>query len=282
MRTLIIGGTSALGRALKPVLSEFSEVITAGRKDCDINFDLTDTVDKMSIPADVDTIIHTAAHFGGKSVSDMLDAELVNVVGTLNLCQVAKEATVKHFILISSMSACVKEDSAYYGIYAISKRHSEEVAKFYCSTHSLSLTVLRPSQIYGNDERFNLHQPFIYSMIDKAQKGEDITIYGSHDALRNYIHIDDLTAIISNVVRKKLEGVYSCTHTENVTYSQIAEAAFHAFNTKGSVHFLKDKPAIPDNIFEKDDSLYEKIGFYPQVSIEEGMQRIAHYRKSSL
>ena len=40
MKTLIIGGTSSLGCALKPVFSKFGEVITAGRKNCDITMDL--------------------------------------------------------------------------------------------------------------------------------------------------------------------------------------------------------------------------------------------------
>jgi nucleoside-diphosphate-sugar epimerase len=125
-----------------------------------------------------------------------------------------------------------------------------------------------------------LHQPFFYTIVDKAEKGEDITIYGSHDALRNYIHVDDLTAIIAKVVQNKIEGIYSCLHTTDLTFSQIAKAALSAFNSKGKIHFLKEKADIPDNIFKKDTSLYKKIGFYPQISIEDGMKRIALYRET--
>ena len=55
-------------------------------------------------------------------------------------------------------------------------------------------------------------------------------------------------------------------------------AAFAAFNSQASVHFLKDKPDIPDNIFEKDDTLYKQINFYPVISIEEGIKKIAEWR----
>ena len=54
----------------------------------------------------------------------------------------------------------------------------------------------------------------------------------------------------------------------DVTFSEIAKAAIAAFNSKSSVYFLKDKADISNNIFEKDDLLYQKIGFYPQVTIE--------------
>lgn len=278
MKILIVGGTSSTGRALKPVLSEFSKVITAGRKKCDVTFDLNDPIKKITLPNDIDTVVHVAAHFGGKTAKEILEAENINVLGTLKLCQAAVNARVKHFVLISSMSVSLKKNSEYYSIYAISKRHSEEVAQFYCSTHSLPLAILRPSQIYGNGDSFRRHQPFFYIIVDKAEKGEDIAIYGSNDALRNYMHIDDLTNIIARVVRNKVEGIYPCTHTTDVTFSQIAKAALLAFNSKANVHFLKAKADIPDNIFEKDDSLYRKIDFYPQIFIEDGMKKISLYR----
>ena len=268
-----------MGRALGPVLSAFSEVITAGRKYCDINLDLNDPIEKISLPRDIDVVIHTAAHFGGKTPKEILEAEDVNVLGTLKLCQAAVRAKARMFILISSIFSCLNKNSAHYSIYALSKKHSEEIAEFYCSTHSLSLTILKPSQLYGNGDNFRVHQPFFYAIVDKAEKGEDITIYGSHDALRNYIHVDDLTNIISRVVHNKIEGIYPCMHTTDVTFSQIAKAALSAFNSKGKIQFLKEKADIPDNIFKKDTSLYKKIGFYPQISIEDGMKRIALYRK---
>jgi len=275
MNVLIVGGNSSLAKSLKPLLSEFSEVITAGRSNCDILLDLNDPIEKMSFPSNIDTIIHTAASFGGKSAKEIIDAENVNVLGTLKLCQAAVEANAKHFILISSIYAGLNENSEQYNIYAISKKQSEEVAKYYCSAHSLPLTIIRPSQMYGIGNIFRVHQPFLYQMIDKAEKGEDVNLYGSNDPLRNYIYIDDLAKIIVKIVQNKVEGKYSCTQTTDVTYSQIAKAAFAAFNSKGTVHFLKDKPDIPDNIFDKDDSLYKKINYYPETSIEEGIKKIA-------
>ncbi len=281
MKILLIGSTSSLSQSLIPKLEQIGTVITAGRKNCDFLIDLSDAKKSIVLPRGIDVLIHTAAHFGGETDSEILEAENVNVLGTLKICQAAVQAMAKHFILISSMSAILKENSEYYGIYALSKRHSEEIAKFYCSIYSLPLTILRPSQIYGNQDNFSSHQPFIYSMIDNAEKGEPIRIYGSKDAIRNYIHIDDLNEIILRATEQKIEGTYSCMSPTDVAYSRVANAALDAFQSKGSLHFLKDKEDIPDNIFEKDNSLYEKINFYPQISIEAGMKMIAEYRSKS-
>jgi nucleoside-diphosphate-sugar epimerase len=275
MKVVIVGGNSSLASALKAALSPSCEVVTVGRTNCDIALDLTWPIERFLLPEDVDVIINTAAHFGGKTGADILEAENVNVLGTLKLCQAAVNAKARHFVLISSIFASLTEESEHYGAYALSKRHAEDAARLLCSTSSLPLAVLRPSQIYGAGPRSRVHQPFLYMMIDRARNGEDIVLYGTRDPRRNFIYIDDLTAVISKVVSMGIVGTYSCQQPTDVTYAQIARAAFRAFGTRGSVRFLAEKPDIPDNVFAIDDSLYRVIGWRPGTSIEDGLQRIA-------
>jgi nucleoside-diphosphate-sugar epimerase len=282
MRILIVGGTSSLAQALKPVLSEFAEVVTAGRSGCDIHMDLSDPIEKIEIPQHIDVVINNAVHFGGIDYGQMYMAENVNVLGPLKLCQASLKAKVKHFISISSIFACLDATSDYFGIYALSKKQSDEVIELFCSLVNLPYTILRPSQIYGDEDIFKKRQPFLYMTIDKAARSEDITIYGVHDALRNYIHINDLTKIISMVVTKQVQGLYACTNAVDVSFSQIANAAINAFSSSSKVVFLKEMKSIKDNVFAYNDSLYKKINCFPQISIEEGMKRIANYRVSKL
>lgn len=281
MRILIVGGASSLGRALKPVLSAFAEVITAGKSGCDIKLDLRDPPGKMALPDGVDVVINTAAKSGAKTPQEILETADVNVLGVLRLCIAAVRAGAKHFVHISSVYVGLEKGSPHYGIYSMTKRHSEEIAQFFCSSQSLPLTILRPSPIYGDSDSFRRGQPFLYTIIDKAERGEPITIYGSNDALRNYIHVDDLTNIIARVVQLRIEGTYACAHTRDVTLSQVARAAFLAFDRPENVRFMRDKPDIADNVFGQDDSLYRMIGYYPQVTIEEGMGKAAIYRKAA-
>jgi nucleoside-diphosphate-sugar epimerase len=279
MRILLVGGMSSISRALIPKLLEFGEVITAGRTNCDITLDLNNLNEEIKFPSEIDIVINTAASFGGISAKEILETENVNVLGTLRLCEAAKVKHVKHFILISSIFATLNANSKNYSIYALSKKHSEDIARYYCTLNKLPLCILRPSQIYGIGDEFRKHQPFFYLMIDKAQNNEDIELFGTNDPKRNYIYIDDLTNIIVRVIHNNIEGTYSCVHQRDLTYSEIAMAAFKAFNTNGKVLFLKDQPDIPDNIFEIDNYLYNKIGFYPEISIEEGINKIATHLK---
>lgn len=276
MKVLIYGGKSNLSESLIPEISKFAEVITAGRNNCDIKIDLKDDISTFVFPHGIDVIIHTAAHFGGISDHEILEAENINAIGTLKLCQAALKYDIKYFVYISSIYTLSDVVSDKNTIYSISKRHSEELAKYYCSLHRLPLVILRPSPIYGIGDKYSIHQPFFYKIIDSARKGEHVFIHGSNDPKRNFIYVDDLVIIISKVIQDRIEGVYQCTHTNNITFSEIAESAFSAFHTNGSVFFLTDKPNVDDNIFINDFSLYKKINYYPQISIQEGIRKISN------
>ena len=65
--------------------------------------DLTAPAEEMRLPDGVDVVIHTAAHFGGKSPAEIQAAEDVNVMGTLKLCQASVRAKVQHFVFISTI-----------------------------------------------------------------------------------------------------------------------------------------------------------------------------------
>lgn len=275
-KILIVGATSSFAKEVIPVLANSNTVVTAGKKDCDVYCDVTES---FKAPNDIDVIINFAASFGGTSNEEIINAHKTNSLGTLNVCLAAKKAGVKHLIIISSIFALLDEKSPYYTIYAITKKHADELAEHYCKLNKINLAIIRPSQIYGDSDDFKKHQPFFYDIIDRAQSGQDISIFGSHDPSRNYIHSADLAEVIGRVVEKETEGVYSCTQPSDVSYSQIAQLAQKIFGKGGHIIFVKDKPDIPDNIFSKDVRLYETIDYFPQISIEAGLERIMAYRQ---
>jgi len=280
VRIMIVGGTSSLAYALKPVLSSFAEVITADLNGCDVKLNLTSPMDEIGILDNIDVVINTAASFGGADISEIVQTESVNVLGVMKLCGACKTANVGRLVQISSIFACLDTASPFYTVYSLSKRHSEEAAQLCCSKLGLPLAVLRPAQFYGVGERYRKSQPFLFSMMDKAEKNEDIVIYGSNDAARNFIHVEDVAKIVALVAQQGIEGVYSCTNTANVTFSEMAAAAVRAFASKSTISFAKDKPDVPDNVFELDDTLFRLIGYYPQIDIAAGMAKEANYRRT--
>ena len=202
---------------------------------------------------------------------------MVNAVGTLNVCRLARIVQAKHLIVISSLFASYTLGDPYFNIYALSKRHADELAQFYCHKHDLPLTILRPSQIYDAKSQCRKHQSLLYLIIDKTQKGEDIIFYGNNDALRNYILLDDFCEIIYRVTQRHITGMYHCAATQSIRLSEIAKTAYRIFNQHGSISFLKDKQDISDLPIIADNELYKKIGF-ECTSLYQGIEKIKQNR----
>jgi nucleoside-diphosphate-sugar epimerase len=279
MKILVIGASSTLAKVLCPLLSPFAEVLTAGRIGFDVPLDLSwGGGEEFRLPRGLDTVIHLAAHFGGKDFSGMLAAEQVNVLGSLKLCHACTLAGAGHLVQVSSMFAGLQQGSPFFGSYALSKRHAEEVSQLYCSSFRLPLTILRPAQIYGVGASFRKHQPFLYQIIDKAESNQEILFYGTRDAERNLMHAEDVAQIIVRVARQRVQGLYSCPSPNNVRYSEIAAAAIRAFRSVSKIRFDPGKPDIEDNAFAPDDRLYELLDFFPRISIPLGMEKEAAHR----
>lgn len=280
MKILLAGGNSSLAQVLRPVLASFAEVLTAGRSGCEMTLDMDWPPERFELPGGVDAVVHLAAHFGGLDFASMLAAEEVNVLGALKLAHACDRAGVGQLVQISSIFAGLGEESPFYNSYALSKRHAEELTQMYCHSAGLPLAILRPAQLYGEGESFRRHQPFLYALLDTAQCGKDIVLYGRNDALRNFIHVADVAEIIARVVQQRIEGRYDCVSLSNVRFSEIAAAAVAVFDSASTIRFDADKADIPDNAFAADDALYRRISYFPQISLVQGLAREAARRKA--
>jgi nucleoside-diphosphate-sugar epimerase len=279
MNILLVGGSSKLAKVLKPRLESYATVITAGREDCDITLDLSSDCSEIKFPHNIDVLIHLAASFGGSDLAGLSDAIKVNVLGLSTLFELASRSGVSQILYVSTIFACLDESSSYYSSYALTKRQGEQVARMASELVSIPLTIIRPSQIYGDSDDFRIHQPFLYYIIDRAEKGEDISIFGSRASLRNYIHVDDVCEAIERLVLTKHIGTFSVNFPEDISYETIAQIALAAWGRGGSVYYLKDKPDIPDNVFSLTADLYRLINWTPQIDMVVGIERIVTGRK---
>lgn len=281
MKILLIGGTSSIGRAIAEKMIRLGRVVSAGRREAEVFFDLTHWDSIPVVDESYDVVIHVAADFAGPTTEDFIRAEITNVIGTLSVCRLAERCSAKHMVIMSSISATYGPGDAYYGAYALSKRHAEEAALLFCAERGLPLTVLRPTQVYDAKGKCQRHQPLLYLMADKAQAGEDILIHGTYDARRNYLYLDDLAEICSRIVEMRHAGVFDCAHPHSPKLSEVAQAAFSSFSNGGEIQFQPDKPHLVDLPCFALTSCYEEIGFYPQVDIQQGFERIKQFRDNA-
>jgi nucleoside-diphosphate-sugar epimerase len=277
MKILLVGGRSAVAQALLPSLADLGDIFTAGREKCDIHLDLTWPLRTIEIPQQTQVVINTATLFYKTGGAELCSNIEVNVLGVAKLCAKAIESGVQHFVNVSSMSATLPKDSAYFDAYALTKRQGDAVVELLCRKAGMTFTVLRPSQLYGHP---SLRQKplFLYSAIEQALSGRDIVIYGKRSPLRNYLHLNDLSKIIRAVIKKRPLGIFQCIHPQDSSFEDLAHAAIDAAKSKSRIVFDVKQGDIPDNIFSFEDTLYRKLGVNPAISIQDGIRRLVMSR----
>lgn len=279
-RILIVGHSSMIGQRLRARLGSGYAVTTAGRDGrADISFDLTADTE----PADgqqFDVIVHCAASFGGDDAQGMMENELINSVGALRVGAFAAHTGCKHLVYLSSIFSYDKPENDYFGSYGLSKRHGQENLALLCREAGMRFTSLLPSQVYDENGAARKHQPLFYRIVDCAKSGGDVTLYGKNDAMRNFLFVEDLAAILERVIVRQVSGVFPCVHPESHRLSEIARIAFDVFGKGGKVVFQPDKPDIPGVYIPDPDELYTLLDYQPETSIHAGMEKIRDAQKA--
>lgn len=276
LRVLIVGNTSMVGKRLIYRLKNVCELITAGNdKNADIYLDLSSSqIDSFNFPDKVDVIVYCSASFGGNSIDEMINNEIINSLGTLLIGRLALDTSCKHIIYLSTISVFNHPENQYFNSYGLSKKHGQENLEYFCSQMNIGYTALLLTQLYDEWGEARRHQPLFYHMLEQARMGFDINIYGKNDVNRNYLFVEDVAEIIARIIKKRLFGIFPCIHPNSYPISKIAQMMLEVFARGGRINFLHDKPDIPTVYIPKDLSIYSLINYYPQVDLSEGIMKI--------
>jgi len=267
---LITGNKGFIGSYIEKALSDRYNIIGMSRAS---GSNISDYDSLQKSDKKIDILIHTAA-----IASDDYESSFeINVVGTLNLCKYAKAHGIKRFVLLSSIFAFDEEDNGYFNSYGQTKKISEEVATAYCKEHNIELTILRLSQVYDNARLAQSGQAMLYYFVDSIHKQGEITLFGRTNPLRNYIHIDYLCDVITELVQQNHTGTWNIIEEKNHTIMEIAYMLFDILGKQPHITYLPEKPNIPSVHIPK-DKLYHSDTI-ASISLQEGLKRILHYDK---
>lgn len=147
-------------------------------------------------------------HFAAKSIiqnttKDSTRTFEVNTQGTWNLLEIAREKSLKGFIMASSMSVYAdnnqipyKESDSLNGnnSYNVSKICAEEIASFYSKIYKIPTVVLRLGMVFGGGDKKSsrLIPSIIHSLIEK----QNIHLKSAEKTTIDPLYIKDLICVL--------------------------------------------------------------------------------------
>ncbi|MGD0807071.1 MAG: SDR family NAD(P)-dependent oxidoreductase [Anaerolineales bacterium] len=152
--------------------------------------------------AGMDFVLHQAALVSvTQSVENPEETLAVNVGGTLNVMQAAREERIRKVVLASSCAVYgagpipSREEQATMPLspYAASKLAGESFALSYYYSYRLPCVCLRYFNVFGPRQDFHSsYSGVIAIFIARAVAGKPVTIYGDGRQTRDFIYVGDV------------------------------------------------------------------------------------------
>ena len=125
-----------------------------------------------------------------------IDTVRSNILGNAIILEACRKAGVKRYIFASSVYVYSKTG----GFYRCSKQACELYIETYYENYGLEYTILRYGSLYGPraDEKNAIYRFVLQALADRK-----INYFGSPEALREYIHVEDAAECSLEILKSK-------------------------------------------------------------------------------
>lgn len=244
--------------------------------------DITDAAAVKELFGEVkfDQVIHLAARAGVRpSLAEPALYQRVNVEGTVNLLEAARQTGVKKITIASSSSVYgvnakvpfAERDPIFSAIspYAASKLACEALGHVYHHIYGLDVIMLRFFTAYGPRQRPDLA---IHKFAKLIHAGKPIPVFGDGSTARDYTYISDIVDGITACTQKEFGyAVFNLGESQTVTLSRLIELLETALGKKAVIDRQPLQPGDVPITFADISRARAQLGYAPQVKIEQGI-----------
>ena len=293
-KVLVTGGAGMIGRQLVDLLLEKGAKVTVA--------DLNEPTD---LPQGVDFIKTNLLYFdqcqnickgqdyvfnlvGIKCSPKVTMEQPADIMGPMmqfntNMLEAAMKANVKWYLYTSTVGVYTPAEIFYeddvwkgspspndwYGGWA--KRMGELQCEAYEKQNGEGkCSIVRPANVYGPYDNFDLKNAMVVpSLIRKASENDVLEVWGDGSPIRDFIHAKDVARGMMFAVENKITKPINLGSGNEVTIGQVAELVAKHFNKP--IQFSPEKPSgDAKRLFSMERA--NSYGFYPEISIEEGLE----------
>lgn len=240
-------------------------------------------------PQQFDAIIHLAARAGVRpSLAQPRLYTDVNVAGTQNLLEFARESGIRKFVFASSSSVYgVNEkvpfneaDPIFNPIspYAATKLAGEALCHVYHHLYDLDLVCLRFFTVYGPRQRPDLA---IRKFTEAILAGKPIEVFGDGSARRDYTHIDDIVqGVLAALDRNLGYEIINLGESRTVELRELITLIEKATGQTAKLNRLPLQPGDVPVTYADISKARRLLSYDPQVPIETGIARFVEWCRS--
>jgi len=238
----------------------------------------------------IDIIINLAAKEG---VKHLLENPYVyinsNILGQVNMLELAKELKIKKYIYASSSSVYGGNKSLPFSVkdrvdnpislYAASKKSTELIAEYYSHLYKINSIGLRFFTVYGPWGRPDM-ATFIFTK--NITNGKPINIFNYGKMKRDFTYVDDIISGIYGAINfkmKKLHKIYNLGNSKSESLLEFIKIIEKNLNKKAKKNYLPLQPGDVPATFADISESTRDLKFLPKIEIKHGIPRFIEWFK---
>ena len=237
-----------------------------------------------------DQVIHLAARAGVRpSLEEPALYQRVNVEGTVNILEAARKNRVKKIIIASSSSVYgvnskvpfCESDPIFSAIspYAASKLACEALGHVYHHVYGMDVAMLRFFTVYGPRQRPDLA---IRKFTELIHTGKPIPVFGDGSTERDYTYISDIVDGVIACTQKEFGcEIFNLGESQTVKLNRLIELLEAALGKKAVIDRQPLQPGDVPITFADISKSRDRLGYNPQVKIEQGIKLFADWFRKS-
>ncbi|MFD1562798.1 GDP-mannose 4,6-dehydratase [Haloarchaeobius amylolyticus] len=251
---------------------------------------VTDGETVTGLVSNADIVYHQAAQAGVRtSVDNPRKPHEVNVDGTLNILDAARNSDVERVVLASSSSVYGKPEYLPYdedhptnpvSPYGVSKLAAEQYARVYSEIYGLPTVSLRYFTVYGLRMRPNMA---ITNFVSRCINGKPPVIYGSGEQTRDFTYIDDIVRVNEQLLSDdSADGeILNVGSTDNIDIETLAAVVRDELARDLDIEYDEARTGDAEHTHADVSKANELLGYEPTVDIREGVTNfIDWYQKN--
>lgn len=285
--SVVTGGAGFIGSNLvERLLERGDQVVVIDNESANTHDEVYWNPNAMNVKGDVtdfsllknacinaDCIYHLAADISIQySIENPTESYKNNVVGTLNVLEVARVLGIKKVVFSSTAAIygstsepCVETDRPDpLNPYSVSKLAGENLMKMYNDLYGIETVSLRYFNVYGPRQAHKGQYAPVIGIFQKQKfEGKPLTIIGDGNQTRDFIHVADVAHANMMVAERDIVGVFNVGSGTEYSVNQIASLTN---NPHGTTTMPSREGEARRSI--SDNSKLKNIGWQPRIGLE--------------
>jgi UDP-glucuronate 4-epimerase len=247
-----------------------------------VHGDLTEAgaVNALFAAVKFDQVIHLAARAGVRpSLEQPALYQRVNVEGTVNLLEAARQSGVKKLTLASSSSVYgvnakvpFSENDPVVSVispYAASKLAGEALGQVYHHLYGLDIVMLRFFTVYGPRQRPDLAIHKFTRLIDA---GKPIPVFGDGSTARDHTFVSDIVDGVMACTKQAFGfEIFNLGESQTIRLDELIALIESALGKKAVINRQPLQPGDVPLTFADISKAQRRLGYRPQVPAKKGI-----------